>query len=133
MKITAKQYARSLFDEVKDLDKSQADKVVGNFAKVLTENNHVSYLPGIIKQFRNIWNKEKGVVEVEVISAHELDKGSASEIEKFIKEKAGGKTVEINYKVEENIKGGFVVKMNDKIFDVSLRSKLRDLRNALAE
>lgn len=133
MKITAKQYARSLFDQVRDLEKEETDKVVNNFAKVLGENNHLSYLPNIIRQFRNMWNTEKGIVEVEVISAHELGKKSRAEIENFIKEEAGDKTTEVSYKIDKNIKGGFVVKMGDKILDASLKTRIRDLRNTLVE
>ncbi|HMB65718.1 MAG TPA: ATP synthase F1 subunit delta [Patescibacteria group bacterium] len=133
MKITAKQYARALYEQVKDLNKKEADQVVAKFARVVMDNNHGSYLSRIIRQFQKIWNREKGIVEAEVISAHKLDKESLSEIEKFVRKEVGDKTVEIDYKVDANIKGGFVIKMNDKILDASLKTRIRDLKTALVE
>ncbi len=134
MKITAKQYARSLFEEIKDIgDTKEQNKLIGNFARVLVKNNHVSYLPQIIRKFNQIWNREKGIVEAEVISARELNKEAQVEIEKFIQTKNGKKSIETRYKINPEIKGGFVVKMDDKILDASLKSRIRDLRNELTE
>lgn len=133
MKITAKQYARALYEQVKDLDKKEADRVISEFVRVVMDNNHSSYLPRITRQFKKIWNREKGIVEAEVISAHELDQGSWSEVEKFIQKEVGDKTVETSHRIDKNVMGGFVVKMGDKILDASLRARIRNLKNKLAE
>lgn len=134
MKITAKQYARSLFEEIKDLEEAkEQNKIIRNFASVLVKNNHVSYLPQILRKFKQIWNQEKGIVEAEVISARELNKEAQKEIEKFIQSKNGKKSIETNYEINSEIKGGFVVKMEDKILDASLKSRIWDLRNILVE
>lgn len=133
MKITAKQYARALFEEIKDSEEGNRNKIIKNFVRVLAANNHFSFLPRIIKQFGRIWNQNKGIVEAEIVSARELDEEILAEIKNFVKEKNHGKEVEFTRCVNKNLKGGFIIRANDKILDFSLANRLQDLANKIKE
>jgi F-type H+-transporting ATPase subunit delta len=132
MKISAKQYAETLFQSVEGQSKDKAKKIIKNFAKVLIENNHASQIEKILSYFNSIWNKNKGVVEAEIISAHELDKDAMIAIDEFIKKNADNREVEIKKTANLEIRGGFVVRLGDQIFDSSLKTRLNELKKYIS-
>ncbi len=131
MKATPKQYAQTLFESVRNVSKEEASKILDNFSKVLVENNQVSQLEKILSYFSNIWNKENNILEAEIITARELNADDLISIKKFAIERAGGKEIDIKVIVDKQLKGGFVVRLGDEIFDSSLKNRIASLKQAL--
>lgn len=133
MKITAKQYAEVLFQSVNGQSKDKAKKIVDNFAKVLIENNQSSQLEKILSFFNNIWNQNNMIAEAEITSANELDKDSRKEIDKFIRNNASQKEIETKINIDSGIKGGFIVRLGDQIFDSSLKTRLNEFKKKISD
>ncbi len=131
MKATPKQYAQTLFESVRDASEEESLKVLNNFSKILISNNQVSQLEKILSFFNDIWNKENDILEAEIITVRELSKDDLADIEKFVIEKANGKKVDIKTVVNKDLKGGFVVRLGDEIFDSSLKNRISSLRQTL--
>ena len=131
MKITATQYANTLYDLTADKSKQEVNNVIANFAKILRKNNQLKRSDKIIAKFNDIYNKENGIIEAEVISAHKLESAQIKKLESYIKEKYSAKEVVIQNKIDEDIKGGIVVKVGDEILDASIAGKLAGLKNVL--
>lgn len=128
MQITPKQYAISLYESVDKKNNREAGDVIKKFVKVLINNNDISKFNKIIERFEEIWNKENGIVNAEVISARKLDNKTIKMLNNYIAELSCAKKVSAKQSIDKNILGGVVIRYEDKVLDGSLRTKLRELR-----
>ncbi len=131
MKITAKQYAQSLFEATKDASESEAIEVTQKLAEVLASNNQMSQTEKILDYFNSLWNREKGIIEAEVISANELDKEMLTLLNGYIVKLLKDKEVVIKQKIDKSVKGGFIIRLGDKILDASLSTRIKELKKTL--
>lgn len=131
MKITPKQYAQTLFEVTKDSSADDMLKILDKFLKILVDNNQFSQIEKILSNFNEIWNRENNILEAEIITARELSEIDLLNINKFVKRKAGKSEVAVKMIIDESLKGGFVVRLRDEIFDSSLRNRIASLKQAL--
>lgn len=131
MKITATQYAKTLFELTADKSQKEIDVVVANFVKLLNQKRQLKLAPKVMVKFNEIWNEANGIVEAEVASARKLESSQVEKLESFIKEKYQAKKVIINNKIDLSIKGGIVIKVGDEVMDGSVQTQLNNLRNIL--
>jgi F-type H+-transporting ATPase subunit delta len=120
-----------LFESVKDASKEESLNILDNFSNILAENNQISQMEKILSYFNDIWNRENNILEAEIITARESSENDLNGIKKFVIEKAGEKEVIIKTAVNKNLKGGFVVRLGDEIFDSSLRNRISSLKKSL--
>jgi len=131
MRATPKQYAKSFFEATKGASESQLKKIISSFAEVLVKNNETAKIERIIRYFNSFWNKDKGIVEAEVISRYKLDAKTVVSLQEYIKKDSGQEKVVMSQKQDEDIAGGIIIKYGDKILDASLRTKFLELKSAL--
>jgi F-type H+-transporting ATPase subunit delta len=131
MKITATQYANTLYELTDGKAKQDVDGVVAGFLKVLQKNNQLKMAGKIIEKFSNLYNQKNGIVEADVTTRYKIQDTMTKQIEKFVKEKYKAKEVMIKNKIDESIKGGIIIKVGDEIADASISGKLRSLRSSL--
>jgi len=82
------------------------------------------------KDFVELGNQLKRQVSIEVISVIELDKEILNEIKENVDKKTG-LDVRIKNVLDKNIIGGIVIKIGDRVIDLSIKDKLEDLKNKL--
>jgi F-type H+-transporting ATPase subunit O len=110
------------------------DKITTNFLATLAENNRLSILGDVLKQFDILSDAANGRVEATVTSVEPLDAKTLARLEKAI---AGsslvgkGKTLNIKNKVVPDIKGGLIVEVGDRTVDASVAAKLTRLNKLL--
>ncbi|HTW97097.1 MAG TPA: ATP synthase F1 subunit delta [Candidatus Methylomirabilis sp.] len=131
MKITAKQYATVLLESLEGKDEKQTEETIKKFAAVLRANNHLSLLGGIIRFFNEAWDKKNNTVEAEIVTARVISKNAIAELEKFIKARAGSDKVEMSEKIDSSLLGGVVLRYGNKSLDLSLKTKLADLKRQI--
>ncbi len=131
MKISAKQYAQVLHDLTEEKDSQVVDGVVLKFAKELSVNNQLGLTENIIENFNEIWNRQNGIIEAEVMSARELGSSQIDKVESYVKERYGAKKVVLKNKIDKNLKGGIIIKVGDEVIDGSVRKKLALLKESL--
>lgn len=131
MKISAKKYAQILYSSLEKEPKNKTEVLAG-FAALLSQNNDLSKEKKIMDEFGKIWNREKGIVEAEVITSVQISKSALSNIKDVILKLSGAKEVSVLHKEEPEILGGAVIKFGDKIIDASLKTKLFELKQKIS-
>ena len=82
--------------------------------------------------FFKLYNLQKGISEVTVVTATELDAANEQKISSFIKAQSGFPNVKINKKVDASILGGFIVNFGDKQYDNSVLNKLNKIKTGIS-
>lgn len=131
MRITAKQYARTLYELTEGKSKSEIEELIAGFARYIYKERKLALADRIIEQFGKIYSQQKGIVEVEIVSRKKLDEATSKKIKHFVKERYQAKEVVVKNVVDENIKGGVIIKVGDEIIDGSVRGRLGELRKVL--
>jgi F-type H+-transporting ATPase subunit delta len=131
MKATATQYAKTLYELTKDKKHQEIDGVVSNFIKELDKNGQMKMADGIVKKFQEIHNAENGIVEAEVITKEKISESLDNKIKQFVKEKYSAKEVVLKNIIDENVKGGIIIRVGDEVMDGSIKRQLEELKNSL--
>jgi F-type H+-transporting ATPase subunit delta len=90
----------------------------------------LDYTEQIYKDYIELTNRYKKQVSVEVISAIELDEKMLMEIKKDVDSKTG-LDVRVKNTVDKSIIGGLLIKIGEKIIDLSVKNKIEDLKTKL--
>ena len=103
-----------------------------NFIHLLIENERTGYLPKIFDEYSVLRDNFLNISRVNVISAKELEQGEKSKI-KSIVEKALNKTVAISAEVDEKIIGGYIINIENILYDGSIKTQADNLYNYLKQ
>ncbi|HRY82805.1 MAG TPA: ATP synthase F1 subunit delta [Candidatus Moranbacteria bacterium] len=133
MKITATQYAKTLYEMTEKKSQKEIDNVMENFVKVLAKNNQLKFKKNIIAKFEEIYDRENGIVTAQVVSREKLESGMIKKITDFLKSKYKAKEVVVENKIDENIKGGIIIKVGDEVLDGSVINQLNNLKKMLVK
>lgn len=105
-------------------------KAIKSFAAMMVILDAVDSFEQTYRDFVELTNQLKRQVSIEVISVIELDKEILDEIKENVDKKTG-LDVRIKNVLDKNIIGGIVIKIGDKVIDLSIKDKLEDLKNKL--
>jgi len=105
-------------------------KAIKSFAAMMVILDAVDSFEQTYRDFVELANQLKRQVSIEVISVIELDKEILNEIKENVDKKTG-LDVRIKNVLDKNIIGGIVIKIGDKVIDLSIKDKLEDLKNKL--
>jgi len=106
--------------------------ITKNFVELLLDHERFGALPGIARELDAMIEAKAGRVNAEVISAKPLDPAQLSQITAAL-EKLSGKKVTIAKREDPELLGGVVAKVGDTVYDGSLRTQLRTLRDDLSK
>lgn len=101
-----------------------------NFVKVLAENNRLSALPDISKQFDAFKAEYDKEIDVEVTSAVKLSKKQLDSMSAAL-EKRLARKIKLICNVDPALVAGVIIKAGDTVIDGSVHSKLNRLSDAL--
>lgn len=97
---------------------------------LLAERDRVTLLPTIEETYVALWNSHRGVVSAEAITAVELEEEQRAALTGAI-EKAVGAEIELQARVDPSVQGGVCVRLGGRVYDGTLRARLRALREQL--
>jgi F-type H+-transporting ATPase subunit delta len=103
-----------------------------NTVYLLLDGERLSSLPAISREVDRMIEEKAGRVAAEVVSAKPLDPSQLSQITAAL-EKLSGKKVSISSRQDPDLLGGVVAKVGDTVYDGSLRTQLRTLRDELSK
>jgi len=103
-----------------------------NLVYLLLDGERMSTLPAISRELDAMIEAKAGRVAAEVVSAKPLDPSQLSQITAAL-EKLSGKKVSVSTKQDPDLLGGVVAKVGDTVYDGSLRTQLRNLRDELSK
>ena len=113
------------------LKKANADNVTINFCGVVSENGRTYLLEKIIKEFLLEVSRRRGEINVDVLSAYELNEEEKNELKTIISKKIGDKKVSLVTQIDQSLIGGIVIKIGSKMIDNSIKTKLKNLELAM--
>ena len=114
------------------LFKSKTDPLTMAILDITTRKNREKLLPVIAKEFHYQYNIERGIQEASITTTFELDDSLRKKFNEIIIEISKAKTLSLEEKIDENIIGGFLLKVGDKQVDESISNKLKQLRLKLS-
>ncbi|MEM6523072.1 MAG: ATP synthase F1 subunit delta [Bacteroidota bacterium] len=97
------------------------------FFDIITRKNREAVLPEMAKEFDHQYNVYKGIEEATVTTAIPLTKELKAEVEKLVKKISSKSKVELTELVDEDLIGGYILKVADRQIDDSIKSKLKAL------
>jgi F-type H+-transporting ATPase subunit delta len=103
-----------------------------NLVYLLLDGERLSNLPDISREVSAMIEAKSGRVTAEVTSARPLDPAQLSQITVAL-EALSGKKVNINNRTDASLLGGVVAKVGDTVYDSSLRTQLRAIRDELTK
>ena len=103
-----------------------------NLVYILLDGERMATLPAISRALDEMIEAKAGRVTAEVVSAKPLDPSQLSQINAAL-EKLSGKKVSVTTRQDPELLGGVVAKVGDTVYDGSLRTQLRAIRDELSK
>ena len=100
------------------------------FLDIIVNKNREMYLPEVAESFISQYRKLKNIQSVEIVTAVPLDERLRAEVMAIVKKYTHAE-VELREKVNPGIIGGYILTLEDKQDDTSIRTKINKLRRAL--
>lgn len=97
---------------------------------LVLKNGRESYLPSIARVFMTDTLKHKGITETVLTTAVKVDDRVKNQVSELIASAFNTK-VELKEIIDKDIIGGFVLRIDDKFIDASIRNKLRRIEKEL--
>ncbi len=132
MKISAQQYAQSLFDSVIGKSEKEVKAILKNFVAILGKNRELNKEAAIAAAFIEIWNREHGEVVATLESARELGPTARETVVDYLKNKTDAKKISLAENIDKTLIGGFVLRYGSKVLDGSLKNSLNSLKNKIS-
>jgi F-type H+-transporting ATPase subunit delta len=116
---------------MKALFASSFDEITMVFLNLIVAKGREPYLPAVADEFVAQYKKINHISTVKVTTAKPLTAAGLNELRRKLEaSKVTEKTVEIETAVDENLIGGFVLEIGDKIYDASVVQKLEELKRS---
>jgi F-type H+-transporting ATPase subunit delta len=115
------------------LDRAGFSGLAANFLKLVASNRRLFAVRDMIRDYRKLVARWRGEVGAEVTVAERLSDARLEELKAALKSVTGGRSVELDVKVDPAIIGGLTVKLGSRMVDSSLRAKLNALKHAMKE
>src|SRR5690606_4186689 len=99
-----------------------------SFFEIISRKGREEVLADIAREFQVLYQLHNSIQVAEVTTTFPLDEKLRAEFIKLVLEISGMKEVKLIEKINPDLIGGFVLRVNDRQLDESLSSKLRELR-----
>lgn len=113
---------------LKALFEKGSEKLTMKFFEIVSRKGREPILLDVAREFETQYNLHSSIQVAYLTTTFAIDDKLRSEFVKVVKEISGLKTVQLIEQVDPEIIGGFVLRVNDRLLDDSLSSKLRHLK-----
>ena len=131
MRASAKQFAQVLYELTDNKSNADIEHSVADFARHMEKERKIKLAGKVIEQFGKIYNEKNGIVEAEVVTAEKISEALEKKVKNYIEKKYNAKEVVLKNIVDENIKGGMIVRVGDEVVDGSIAGRLGELKKLL--
>jgi len=103
-----------------------------SFIDFVIQKNREDILLEIFKEFLVLCDKKNKILRAKVKTAVELDESLKSKLTSKLESRTNQKVI-ANYLLDQRIIGGFVVEIDDQVYDASVKHQLAQLRKKFSE
>lgn len=121
---------RRKIDLIERVGRGWASELFLRFLRLLVEGNRESLIPEIRAQYERLLDARLGRVRADTVTAVPLEERDVELLRTRMSE-ALGADVRLRTKVDPDILGGLVVRVDGKVYDASLRRRLERMREEL--
>lgn len=118
---------------IKEVFKGRVSEELESFLEVIVSKERYRELPAVFSYFIDRVKEAKKIGVAYVTTAVELDASQKSAVRTKLLETTQYRSMEMNYKVDPSIIGGMIVRINDRVVDSSIRTKLDGLKKQLLQ
>lgn len=112
------------------ISKNEMSDLSCRFVDLLCRKRRCEILRDIIKRYEEYVLELKGIIRSNITSAVALDSEQIEKIKKRIS-RLTGKTIRLEQEINRDLIGGFIIKLEDTVIDLSVRGQLESLRKQL--
>ena len=102
--------------------------ITKGFVRLLVNKGREANLPEMVHAFIDQYKVLKNIKTIKITTASPLNEAVKNKILQYATATVKNNEVELTEAVDENLIGGFVLEMDDKLFDASIRKDLIDIR-----
>ncbi len=108
-------------------------RITVEFLACIEAAQDMGLLEAILDEVERLGGEREGRVRAEIVSARPLTEGQKAELARRFGGAGEGRKMEISYKEDPAILGGFVARIGEQVHDYSVSSRLARLRRRFAE
>ena len=112
--------------------KNEINPLTLNFLLLVAKNKREVFIPGICRYFLELIRKDQNIKSAVLTTAVEMDKKTIEKIEEILGKELNAK-IEMSTQVNPEIIGGLILRVEDKQFDSSVHTKLKNIKQHLLE
>ncbi len=101
------------------------------FLETVASARRINEIRAIEQHFSKLVKAEKKILEVEVISAAQLNAETLEEVKSALQKQHSDLSIEIKQTIKKDILGGLVIKIGSNMIDASLKMQLSKLKISL--
>ena len=115
------------------LEWRNVSKLTHAFVDLLAAKGREANLPEVAQAFQAQYNELKNIKLVNVTTATDMSDATLSSIKEKIAGYLPGDSIQLKTTVNEALIGGFVIEMDNKLYDASVRKKLNDFKSKVID
>jgi F-type H+-transporting ATPase subunit delta len=115
---------------IEHLFKGRVSPLLENFLRVLNSHGRLGAIVHVVDAYDELLDEQTGKIEVDLTVAHKLEPAQLEQVRQRVSQ-ALKKDAVVHQYVDENIIGGLVIRVQDKLIDASVRTQLAALRQQL--
>ncbi len=106
----------------------KVNEITTTFLNIITRKNREMFLHAITREFHLQYNIIHEIGMAKVTTVFPLDDSLRSEFKHLVGHFTGNKEIELEEEIDDQLIGGYVLKLGGKQINESLRSKLKELK-----
>ncbi|MDR2806442.1 MAG: ATP synthase F1 subunit delta, partial [Dysgonamonadaceae bacterium] len=109
----------------------QVNETLQQAIHLVVKNKRSSYMENIVRMYDEVYRKAKGIVTVQLTTLEPADEKIKEELLPVIAQITAGGKVDFQTKTNSGLIGGFILEIEDKRLDASIKEQLRIMSYAL--
>lgn len=114
------------------LARTRTGEMTANLLRTLLSHYRLQHVAEVYEQFRREMNERKGLIIAEVTTATEVGAAEQAKMGRTL-EQMTGKQVEFKFKTDASLIGGVVTRIGSVVYDGSVRTQLREIKERLKQ
>ncbi len=103
------------------------------FVQLMTRKGREKNLKSIASAYGDIYNKDHKIKILHLTTATKLENAEVDKIISKVKSQVDADEMQVEVVVDEELIGGFVVQVEDKLFDASVKRDLEDIKKQFSK
>jgi len=110
--------------------KEKVNPLTLRFLQLITQNKREVHIPGICRNFLGFTRKDQNIQSAVITTATEINPETIAKMVALLEKELNAK-IELSGKINPNIIGGIILRLDDKQYDASVATQLKKIKQSL--